>query len=88
MPWVLDPVFIDRSRAARRLRPRARWRASPTAIRLNRAEFAALAGAEPDDDALRALCARAMRTVIGLTGETDLVTDGDAAASRSPTAIR
>ena len=50
-PWVLDPVFIDRSE------PRAAYARSliaqrPRAIRLNRAEFAALAGADADDAAL------------------------------------
>jgi hydroxyethylthiazole kinase len=74
LPWVLDPVLIDRSP------PRATYAAelmtrTPRAVRLNRAEFAALAGGEPDDEALRRY-ARDARTVIGLTGETDVVTDG------------
>src|ERR1700737_3905601 len=74
LPWVLDPVLIDRSR------PRAAYAAGlmtrgPRALRLNRAEFAALAGSEPDDESLRRYALDA-RTVIGLTGATDVVTDG------------
>jgi hydroxyethylthiazole kinase len=74
LPWVLDPVLIDRSP------PRAAYAADlvtrgPRAVRLNRAEFAALAGAEPGLDALRRYALDAL-TVIGLTGETDVVTDG------------
>src|SRR5215213_3171653 len=41
IPWVLDPVFIDRS-VARRDYARALIGQSPAAVRLNRAEFAAL----------------------------------------------
>jgi len=74
LPWVLDPVLIDRSP------PRATYAADlmtrgPRAVRLNGAEFAALAGSEPQDDALRRYALDG-RTVIGLTGETDTVTDG------------
>jgi hydroxyethylthiazole kinase len=73
-PWVLDPVFIERSpgRAefARELILRG-----PSVVRLNRAEFKALAGADGDDDAAMRF-ARSHSTVIGLTGEADLVTDG------------
>ncbi len=73
-PWVLDPVFIDRSE------PRAAYARTlaakqPRAIRLNRAEFAALAGVEPEGPAL-ARYALDTLTVLGLTGEIDLVTDG------------
>ena len=46
-PWVLDPVFIDRSRAARRVRQAAR-RKRRAALRLNQAEFAALGGKAGD----------------------------------------
>jgi hydroxyethylthiazole kinase len=74
LPWVLDPVLIDRSQ------PRAAYAANlvargPRALRLNRAEFAALAGGEPEPAALRRYALDAL-TVIGLTGETDIVTDG------------
>ena len=51
VPWVLDPVFIDRSE------PRAAYAQSlvgqkPRTIRLNRAEFAALSGLEAEDGTL------------------------------------
>src|SRR5215813_10030072 len=74
LPWVIDPVLIDRSP------PRATYAADlvtrgPRAVRLNRAEFAALADSEPDQEALRRYALKA-RTVVGLTGETDTVTDG------------
>jgi hydroxyethylthiazole kinase len=77
IPWVLDPVFIDRSK------PRAAFAKSllakkPRALRLNRAEFGVLAGdknAKDTDDAALARFAKARRTVVGLTGESDLVRD-------------
>ncbi len=74
IPWVLDPVFIDRSS------PRAAFADelmthAPRAVRLNRAEFATLAGCDANELTL-ARCAREWNTVIGLTGETDLVSDG------------
>src|SRR4051794_3500265 len=50
-PWVLDPVFIDRS-AARTEYATLLIAQKPGAVRLNAAEFAALAGAEGDDAAL------------------------------------
>jgi hydroxyethylthiazole kinase len=75
IPWVLDPVFIDRSKA-RAAFARALVAKSPRALRLNRAEFAALAGREADERAL-ARQAAAWATVIGLTGERDLVGDGN-----------
>ena len=78
IPWVLDPVFIDRSP------PRAAFAKTlvaktPRALRLNRAEFGALSGgkkSEEADDAALARFAKARRTVVGLTGERDLVRDG------------
>ena len=65
-PWVLDPVFIDRSP------PRAAFAATlvaaePRAIRCNRAEFEALAGVKPEGGALAQLRAR-HGAVVGLTG--------------------
>jgi hydroxyethylthiazole kinase len=75
LPWVLDPVFVDRAP------PRAAFAREligrrPTVVRLNHAEFSALAGGEPSRDAAMTY-ARASRTVVGLSGETDLVTDGE-----------
>ena len=74
IPWVLDPVFIDRSE------PRAAYAKSlvaqkPRAIRLNRAEFAALSGAEPDDAALTRYTLDTL-AVVALTGTIDRITDG------------
>jgi len=73
IPWVLDPVFIDRSP------PRAAFAKTlvakkPRALRLNRAEFGALSAGKIDDAAL-ARFAKSKRTVVGLTGERDLVRD-------------
>ena len=74
VPFVLDPVFVDRAPSrlafARELIARA-----PNVVRLNRAEFAALAGEAPAPAAVMAY-ARAHKTVLALSGETDLVTDG------------
>ena len=73
-PWVLDPVFVDRSQ------PRAQFAKAlmarrPSAVRLNSAEFAAIAESNPSEDAperhaLEQLC------VVALTGVEDIVTDG------------
>jgi hydroxyethylthiazole kinase len=74
VPWVLDPVFIDRSE------PRAAYARSllaqkPRAIRLNRAEFVALAGAEPDEGVLMSFALDTL-AVVALTGRIDLIADG------------
>jgi hydroxyethylthiazole kinase len=79
VPWVLDPVFVDRSTR------RAAFAAllvgrHPRAIRLNAQEFTALAGAAGGPDAA-ARFARDNATVIGLTGDRDVVTDGARTAS-------
>jgi len=85
-PWVLDPVFIDRSK------PRAAFARMlaakrPRAVRLNAAEFEALAGGKlalgpalgrtwmHDHGALARLALK-RRTVVGLTGAHDIVHDG------------
>jgi hydroxyethylthiazole kinase len=75
LPWVLDPVFVDRAP------PRAAFAREligrrPSVARLNHAEFHALAGQAPSRDAVAAY-ASANKIVVGLSGETDLVTDGD-----------
>jgi hydroxyethylthiazole kinase len=75
LPWVLDPVFIDRS-IARADFARALLASLPKAVRLNAAEFTALSGNEPTRDALTAL-ARGTKSVIGLSGAADLVGDGE-----------
>jgi hydroxyethylthiazole kinase len=79
VPWVLDPVFIDRSP------PRAAFAKTllakkPRAIRLNAAEFGALSGGKTDDAAL-AKFAKARKTVVGLTGQHDFVRDGERLAT-------
>jgi hydroxyethylthiazole kinase len=74
VPWVLDPVLIDRSppRAAyaRRLAGR-----EPRVVRANSAELAALSESDGGPDALGAY-ALARLMVVACTGATDLVTDG------------
>jgi hydroxyethylthiazole kinase len=74
LPWVLDPVFVDRAP------PRAAFARElvggrPSVVRLNHGEFHALAGHAPSRDAVAAY-AGANKIVVGLSGETDLVTDG------------
>jgi hydroxyethylthiazole kinase len=74
MPWVLDPVFVDRAPAraefARQLVGRR-----PAVVRLNTAEFATLSGGDPAGDAAARFAER-HRTVVALTGGVDHVTDG------------
>lgn len=69
-PWLLDPVFIDRSpvRAAFACDLAA---LGPTAVRGNATEIAELG---PGED-IRALAVR-LGTVVAATGETDVVTNG------------
>ena len=74
VPWVLDPVFIDRS-AARATFARDLVARGPAVVRLNHAEFETLSGAAPTRETLAAY-ARAHKVVVALSGETDLVTDG------------
>ncbi|MBI4275691.1 MAG: hydroxyethylthiazole kinase [Rhizobiales bacterium] len=74
VPWVLDPVFIERSEARARY-ARELVAKKPRAVRLNATEFAALGGSAADARTL-ADYARGNLTVIGLTGEADLVGDG------------
>jgi hydroxyethylthiazole kinase len=73
-PWVLDPVFVDRSRArvefARGLMTR-----TPQAVRLNAAEFTALAQCEANEAAVHRYALKNL-CVLALTGITDTVTDG------------
>ena len=78
------------STARSRARPSpGRWlRRSPTAVRLNAAEFAALAGAPADDDDALRRYALDRRCVVALTGATDQRDRRRAARRASPTAIR
>jgi hydroxyethylthiazole kinase len=79
VPWVLDPVLIDRAppRAdfARDLMARG-----PKVARLNHAEFSALSGAKPVADAL-ARYAKDNGVAVGLSGAADLVADGSRLAT-------
>jgi hydroxyethylthiazole kinase len=79
VPWVLDPVFIDRS-VARADFARALIGQGPKAVRLNGAEFAVLAGGEATQGTLAAY-ARDNKIAVGLSGEADLVSDGERFAS-------
>jgi hydroxyethylthiazole kinase len=73
-PWLLDPVFIDRS-PARGQFGRALLAAKPAVVRLNHAEFAALSGNKAEAVAA-ARFAQANATIVALTGEIDFVSDG------------
>jgi hydroxyethylthiazole kinase len=73
IPWVLDPVLIDRSPPRARLAKRLAG-LSPRTVRLNGAEFGALAGGKSDAAALTRY-AKARRTAVALTGERDVVCD-------------
>jgi len=73
VPWVLDPVFVDRS-AVRLAFARSLIDNGPRVIRLNAGEFTAFAGTPPDETA----CARfagGQKLVVALTGTTDVVAD-------------
>ena len=71
---MLDPVFIDRS-AARAEYAKSLVAQNPAAVRLNGAEFAALAGDEPEQAALAAY-ARDTHAVMALTGTVDRISNG------------
>jgi hydroxyethylthiazole kinase len=86
LPWLLDPVFVDRS-PARAQFGRGLLAARPTVVRLNHVEFVALAwqgagygadhGADPSADPAAAMrFAQANATIIALTGNIDIVSDG------------
>jgi len=74
VPWVLDPVFVDRA-PPRAAFARVLVGRGPRAVRLNAREFASLAEAEPTAEAL-ASYAKTHATVMALSGETDLIADG------------
>ena len=79
IPWVLDPVFVDRS-PGRAAFARALLARKPTVIRLNHAEFTALAGTPPSPESVRAF-ARAHSCVVALSGKADLISDGERSAA-------
>ena len=75
IPWVLDPVFVDRSQARTAFAAELAER-SPDAVRANAAEIAAVMGeAEPAPEALQRFALDRL-TVLAVTGASDLVTDG------------
>jgi hydroxyethylthiazole kinase len=74
IPWVLDPVLIDRSEPRAEL-ARTLSLKEPRVVRGNAAEFGALIGAEPDADALDRFALDNI-TVAACTGTVDLVTSG------------
>jgi hydroxyethylthiazole kinase len=79
LPWVLDPVFVDRAQSRAEF-ARKLIGCHPTVIRLNHPEFLVLTGNKPSSDAAMTY-ARGNRTVIGLSGKKDLVTDGERVVS-------
>jgi hydroxyethylthiazole kinase len=76
VPLVLDPVLVDAS-PPRLGVARDIMRRKPAVIRLNAAEFEALAGAAPGVRSIIGF-ARKARAVVALTGSTDLISDGKA----------
>ena len=74
VPWVLDPVFVDRA-VPRAAFARELLRQGAKVVRLNAAEFAALAGVAPSGEAVAAY-AREHGVTVALSGETDLIGDG------------
>lgn len=74
IPWVLDPVFVDRA-PGRATFANLLISRGPKVLRLNRAEFVTLAGGEPTASAL-AVFAREHDVTIGLSGATDWIADG------------
>jgi hydroxyethylthiazole kinase len=75
LPWLVDPVFIDRS-PARAHFARSLLDRRPSVLRLNHAEFTALSGNAVDAGAA-ARFARVHATIVALTGDIDIVTDGE-----------
>jgi len=74
VPWILDPVFVDRS-PGRLAFARALIARGPRVVRLNHREFEALAETTAQREHVMAY-ARETRTIIAMSGATDLVTDG------------
>jgi hydroxyethylthiazole kinase len=79
LPWVLDPVFVDRS-PSRLSFARGLIARRPAVIRLNAAELTALAGEAASAECARTFAKRS-ECVVALTGEVDIVTDGERVVS-------
>jgi hydroxyethylthiazole kinase len=73
-PWLLDPVFIERS-PARADFARKLVDGKPAVVRLNSAEFAALSGNDQAGDA-PVRFAKLHGTIVALTGRVDIVSNG------------
>jgi hydroxyethylthiazole kinase len=73
-PWLLDPVFIERS-PERAEFARGLLGRKPAVVRLNQAEFAALSNNDPAGDAPARL-AKSHGVIVALTGHVDIVADG------------
>jgi hydroxyethylthiazole kinase len=73
-PWVLDPVFVDRS-GPRTQFAKALMGKKPAIVRLNAAEFTAIANAPAAEEPLRRF-ALDHGCVAALSGAVDIVTDG------------
>jgi hydroxyethylthiazole kinase len=73
IPWLLDPVFVERS-PGRAQFARDVVARRPAAVRLNHAEFAALAGSPAAGDN-PARFASERGTVVALTGGVDIIAD-------------
>jgi hydroxyethylthiazole kinase len=73
-PWLLDPVFIERS-PARAEFARTLVGGKPAVVRLNAAEFAALSDGDQAGDAPGRF-AKVHGTIVALTGRVDIVADG------------
>jgi hydroxyethylthiazole kinase len=72
-PWVLDPVFVDRS-PLRAAFARDLIGRGTRVVRLNHAELAALTDGATREDAMA--YARATGVVVAVSGAADLITDG------------
>jgi hydroxyethylthiazole kinase len=79
VPWLLDPVFVDRSDLRRDYAKQLLAR-GPAAVRLNGPEFQAMSGTPPDPQAVKQF-ARSRGAVVALTGEVDFVSDGERLAT-------
>lgn len=74
IPWVLDPVLIDRSEPRAEL-ARSLAMKEPRVVRANAGEFAALIGAEAGEEVLDKFALDSI-TVAACTGAVDFVTSG------------
>jgi len=74
IPWVLDPVFIDRSEPRAEL-ARSLAMKEPRIVRANAGEFAALIGTDAGEEALDKFALDRI-TVAACTGAVDFVTSG------------